>query len=134
MDLPEGGRPRQGTRYDLPCWCSFFSATAAPLLAQGPVTLPRQPLPDGPLVVDTAEEKIRVTVMKGLSHPWSLAFLPNGDMLVTERNAGRLRIVRGGVLDPQPISRRPGCLRRRSGRLDGGRSPSDGSPRTVSSI
>ena len=79
-------------------------STAAPLLAQGPVTLPRQPLPDGPLLVDTAEEKIRVTVMKGLSHPWSLVFLPNGDMLVTERNAGRLRIVRGGVLDPQPIS------------------------------
>ena len=68
------------------------------------MTLPRQPLPDGPLLVDTAEEKIRVTVMKGLSHPWSLAFLPNGDMLVTERNAGRLRMVRGGVLDPQPIS------------------------------
>ena len=42
--------------------------------------------------------------MKGLSHPWSLAFLPNGDILVTERNAGRLRIVRSGVLDPQPIS------------------------------
>ena len=66
---------------------------AGPLLAQGPVTLPRQPLPDGPLVVDTAEEKIGVTVMKGLSHPWSLAFLPNGDMLVTERNAGRLRMI-----------------------------------------
>ena len=82
----------------------FLVTAAGPLLAQGPVTLPRQPLRDGPLLVDTAEEKIRVTVMKGLSHPWSLAFLPNGDMLVTERNAGRLRIVRGGVLDPQPIS------------------------------
>jgi glucose/arabinose dehydrogenase len=73
-------------------------------LAQGPVTLPRRPLPDGPLLMDTAEQKIRVTVVKGLSHPWSLAFLPNGDILVTERNAGRLRIVRNGVLDPQPIA------------------------------
>ncbi len=82
----------------------FLVTAAGPLLAQGPVTLPRQPLPDGPLVIDTAEEKIRVTVMKGLSHPWSLAFLPNGDMLVTERNAGRLRMIRKGVLDPQPIS------------------------------
>src|SRR5688572_23376147 len=82
----------------------FLFAAAAPLLAQGPVSLPRQALPNGPLLVDTAEEKIRVTVMKGLSHPWSLAFLPNGDILITERNAGRLRIVRGGVLDPQPIS------------------------------
>ena len=82
----------------------FIFAAAGHVLAQGPVSLPRQALPDGPLLVDTAEAQIRVTVMKGLSHPWSLAFLPNGDILITERNAGRLRIVRGGVLDPQPIS------------------------------
>jgi glucose/arabinose dehydrogenase len=79
-------------------------AATGRLLAQGPVSLPRLPLPDGPLLVDTAEAKIRATIMKGLAHPWSLAFLPNGDILVTERNAGRLRIVRNGVLDPQPIS------------------------------
>ena len=78
--------------------------STAALSAQGPVSLPKQSLPDGPIMVDTAEEKIRVTVMKGLAHPWSLAFLPNGDILITERNAGRLRIVRSGVLDPQPIS------------------------------
>jgi glucose/arabinose dehydrogenase len=39
---------------------------------------------------------------RGLSHPWSLAFLPGGEILVTERE-GRLRIVRGGELDPTPI-------------------------------
>jgi glucose/arabinose dehydrogenase len=33
-----------------------------------------------------------VTVARGLEHPWALAFLPDGRMLVTER-AGRLRIV-----------------------------------------
>ena len=77
---------------------------AAPLLAQGPIGVPRRPLPDGPIVMETAEQKIRVTALKGLAHPWSLAFLPGGDILVTERNAGRLRIVRNGVLDPQPIS------------------------------
>lgn len=43
------------------------------------------------------------TVADGLDHPWSLAFLPDGDMLVTER-VGRLRIIRNGVLDPQPIA------------------------------
>jgi aldose sugar dehydrogenase len=66
------------------------------------------PLPDAPIVFDTAEQhKIRVVVVtKALSHPWSLAFLPNGDMLVTERE-GRLRIVRNGVLDPQSISGLP---------------------------
>ena len=78
-------------------------ATAQPF-AQGPVTLPRRPLPDAPLVIDTAEQKIRVTALKGLSHPWSLAFLPDGGILVTERNAGRLRLVRNGMLDPQAIS------------------------------
>ena len=43
-----------------------------------------------------------VPVVGGLDHPWGLAFLPNGDMLVTERS-GQLRIVRDGVLDPKPI-------------------------------
>ena len=66
--------------------------------------LPSRSLPDEPMVFDTAEAgPIRVTPTKGLSHPWSLAFLPDGDILVTER-PGRLRIVRDGTLDPQPIS------------------------------
>ncbi len=44
-----------------------------------------------------------VTVADGLVHPWSMAFLPGGDMLITER-PGRLRIVRNGTLlfDPVP--------------------------------
>jgi glucose/arabinose dehydrogenase len=37
----------------------------------------------------------------GLEAPWSLAFLPNGDMLVTER-PGRVRLVHSGQLQPQP--------------------------------
>jgi glucose/arabinose dehydrogenase len=83
----------------------ILATAGGALLAQGPVRLPPRPLPDAPLVIETAEQKIRVTALaKGLAHPWSLAFLPNGDLLVTERNAGRLRIVRNGVLDPTPIS------------------------------
>ena len=62
------------------------------------------PLPQLPLIFETAQQRIRVSaVATGLANPWSLAFLPNGDMLVTER-AGRLRIIRGGTLDPQSIS------------------------------
>ncbi len=51
-----------------------------------------------------AEPAYELTPMaEGLDHPWGLAFLPNGDMLVTER-AGRLRVIRNGALDPNPVS------------------------------
>lgn len=64
---------------------------------------PSAPLPEGPTVFQTANYSIRVVaVAKGLSFPWSLAFLPDGSMLVTER-VGRLRIIRNGVLEPKPV-------------------------------
>lgn len=43
-----------------------------------------------------------ITVVDSLVQPWSMAFLPGGDMLITER-PGRLRIVRNGKLLPQPV-------------------------------
>jgi aldose sugar dehydrogenase len=43
-----------------------------------------------------------VTVAEGLEHPWAIAFLPGGDILVTER-PGRLRIIRNGRLLPAPV-------------------------------
>jgi glucose/arabinose dehydrogenase len=69
------------------------------------IGIPHVSLGEGPFLFDTAEQhKIRVVVVtKGLSHPWSLAFLPNGDMLVTER-AGRLRMIRDGKLVSQPLA------------------------------
>jgi glucose/arabinose dehydrogenase len=78
--------------------------------AQGQPTIgvPVAPLGTGPWVFDTAEQhKIRVSVVAdGLSHPWAMAFLPDGGMLVTER-PGRLRIVRDGVLDPRAVAGLP---------------------------
>jgi glucose/arabinose dehydrogenase len=47
-----------------------------------------------------------VKLVEGLDHPWSLAFLPDGRMLVTERE-GRLRVVERGKLQPQPIEGLP---------------------------
>jgi glucose/arabinose dehydrogenase len=44
-----------------------------------------------------------VSVVAGLQQPWSLAFLPDGRMLVTEK-AGRLRVIHQGKLDPNPIA------------------------------
>ena len=42
------------------------------------------------------------TVVQGLENPWGMAFLPGGDVLVTER-PGRLRVVRGGKLQPGAV-------------------------------
>ena len=53
---------------------------------------------------DSERHKVRVTTLaKGLDHPWGLAFLPNGDMLITERE-GSLRLFRNGALEPAPIA------------------------------
>ena len=95
----------------------FVALAAARTPAQGPPSLPSRPLPSSPFLIDSAEQRqIRVSVIKGLSHPWSLAFLPTGEMLVTER-PGRLRIVRNGVLDPTPISGVPEVYARGLGGL-----------------
>jgi aldose sugar dehydrogenase len=74
-------------------------ATAPP-----PIQWAAPALADGPIVVDTAiQHQIRLVITKGFNQPWSMAFLPDGSILVTER-AGRLRIVRDGVLDPTPVA------------------------------
>jgi aldose sugar dehydrogenase len=55
------------------------------------------------------------TVAEGLEHPWSLAFMPDGNMLVSER-PGRLRIVRNGVLS-EPVQGVPEVDARKQGGL-----------------
>ena len=59
-------------------------------------------------IAQTERHTVRVTILtRGLEHPWSLAFLPDGRMLVTER-PGRLRYVEAdGTLDPTPIGGLP---------------------------
>ena len=58
-------------------------------------------------IIRTAGATVRVSAIKGFVYPWALAFLPNGDMLVTEQGRNTLRLVRNGVLDPTPISGLP---------------------------
>lgn len=59
-----------------------------------------------PLSPDAASlplDPVKITpLISGLEHPWGMVWLPDGDILITER-PGRLRIVRGGQLDPEPI-------------------------------
>ncbi|MGB5136551.1 MAG: PQQ-dependent sugar dehydrogenase [Prochlorococcaceae cyanobacterium] len=70
--------------------------------------------PDAPALSEPSgapqARDVRQTVLlRGLEHPWGLAWLPDGDLLITER-PGRLRIVRDGVLDPAPIPGVPEVL------------------------
>ena len=65
------------------------------------------PLEEGPFLIESAEpahRNLRVVVfVRGLQQPWSIAFLPDGAMLVTER-CGQLRIIRDGALALEPIA------------------------------
>jgi len=74
----------------------------AAVVALGGFTVPAAVLAQSE-VIDSALHSFRVvTVVDGLINPWSMAWLPNGDMLVTER-PGRLRIVRDGRLLPDAV-------------------------------
>lgn len=68
------------------------------------VSLP--PYPTAPLRYQSGEGMdIEVSVVTtGLHHPWGFAQLPDGSMLVSERNKGVLRLIRDGVLQPQPVA------------------------------
>src|SRR5439155_6459382 len=73
-------------------------------LAPAPILWPTPSLPKHAIEFESAEErKLRLVVLtRDLEQPWSIAFLPDGAMLVTER-PGRLRILRDGVLDSRPV-------------------------------
>jgi glucose/arabinose dehydrogenase len=104
-------------------------AQAGPPRGGGPPfpRVPSLPFPDAPQVFsalgpnnNTPGQPFRVVPLaKGLVNPWSLAFLPNGDILVTEK-PGRLRLVRNGNLEPQPITGTPQVLAAGQGGPAGG--------------
>ncbi|MBM4185307.1 MAG: PQQ-dependent sugar dehydrogenase [Gemmatimonadetes bacterium] len=74
---------------------TWLAAAAALALAS--------PLSAQSRVYGSAEHSFRVvTVAEGFEHPWAIGFLPDGDILVTER-PGRLRIIRNGRLLAAPV-------------------------------
>jgi glucose/arabinose dehydrogenase len=78
----------------------LFAAAASVLILSGS---PRQNSRQS-LEFKTDTQKIRVvTIAEGLESPWSMGFLPGGDILVTER-PGRLRIIHDGRLQDEPIA------------------------------
>jgi glucose/arabinose dehydrogenase len=66
------------------------------------------PLPDAPVRYETGEgQTIRVSVYaRGFNNPWSMAWVSDDTMLVAERG-GAIKVVRNGVVDPQPVSGGP---------------------------
>jgi aldose sugar dehydrogenase len=92
-----------------------FAATL--LLAAGAATAACAQAAPSSEVQQSAQHAFRiVTVAEGLDHPWSLAFLPDGGMLVTERS-GQLRVIRNGALQPEPVAGVPQVRARGQGGL-----------------
>lgn len=81
---------------------SALAAAFAVPAVSAPFDIDRDP----PLNFDFTAE----IMAEGLERPWSLAWLPDGTMLVTER-PGRLRAIRDGALDPEPIAGAPEVFR-----------------------
>jgi glucose/arabinose dehydrogenase len=77
---------------------SIVALTATAALCAAAMAAPPPPQPAK--LVNTGFKVAEIA--KGLDHPWSMAFLPDGSMLVTER-VGRLRLIKGGALLPQAI-------------------------------
>ena len=91
-------------------------ALAAPVLSTLAVPARGQEAPRSPTPKDAPLPARVVTFAQGLQHPWGLAFLPDGRMLVTER-PGRLRLVsRDGQLS-EALAGVPAVLARGQGGL-----------------
>ena len=84
------------------------------LVIAGIVSSSLNPLPQ--LISAKPEPTIPKTIVRGLEHPWSMAWLPDGSILITER-PGRLRIVKNGVLLPQAIAGLPNIYAQGQGGL-----------------
>ena len=107
----------RGKNQDLTPTLAVLALVATITSVEGQAPRSSPPPPSLPQTFFSGETPIRVVpVARGLSHPWSLAFLPNGSMLVTERD-GRLRIIRNGALDPKPIDGVPKVFARVLGGL-----------------
>ena len=96
-----------GRRFCAPLFTTVLLLTLTVGCASDAVT--SEPAPDavadsGVRLFETEDYSIRVvTLAEGLTYPYGLAFLPDGTMLLTELE-GRLRYVRNGVLEPEPIA------------------------------
>ena len=89
----------------------LWIAASASVCSAPPVSDGRTAGDSADRVYSSARHDFRVTtVADGLDHPWSMAWLPGGEMLIVER-PGRVRVVRDGVLQPDPVEGFPDVYR-----------------------
>src|SRR5262249_13381928 len=111
-------------------WYSAMCLGLLPALTGRAQPQPQTPASDSPSVFETTAGRIRVVrIASGLVSAYSMVFLPEGDLLVVER-PGRLRIIRKGILEPQPVWRLPRTAGRKR-RRRGGSPPLSCAPSTV---
>jgi glucose/arabinose dehydrogenase len=80
---------------------AIAAAICATAMAEAPEPVRGLPPPPQPAKVIRTGYKV-TEIAKGLDHPWSMAFLPDGSILVTER-VGRLRVIKNGSLQAEPV-------------------------------
>lgn len=104
-------RPPMLRSLTLVALAGLFPLLAIPARGQSDAGRKAPPLPDTKTIrAGNVEIEMRV-VARDLEHPWALAFLPDGRMLVTERNEGRLRIVDQSGRVSEPVEDVPTVFR-----------------------
>lgn len=115
--VPTMGMPGFGAVLDAPRVhaLTVFLRERAVRAKEGQTTYAKPATDD--TVVKSRVANFRVeTLVEGLGIPWSIGFLPGGDLLVAERE-GRLRLIREGKLRPDPIANTPKVFARGQGGL-----------------
>jgi glucose/arabinose dehydrogenase len=98
---------------------TLLALSTLPSLACGQAKRPEGPAQASPQPRSTPNVVSVQTVARDLEHPWGLAFLPDGRMLVTER-PGRLRLVsKDGKVTPEPLKGVPRVVAQAQGGLLG---------------
>ena len=99
-----------GVRFSSRSVTASIAAALVCLLTMAPAAL-------GEEIEQSQRHDFRIeTLADGLEHPWGLAFLPDGGILITER-PGRLRLYKDGALQPEPIAGVPEVVARGQGGL-----------------